>query len=68
MVALKTTEAMVPGSNPAATIVENSENRLSHNVTSGGNEGNPPTRRKKEEEKKKNYIFGFSFGFSQLKP
>ena len=50
MVALKTTEAMVPGSNPAATIVENSENRLSHNVTSGGNEGNSPTRRKKEEE------------------
>ena len=53
MVALKTTEAMVPGSNPAATIVENSENRLSHNGTSGGNEGNPPTRRKKEEEKNK---------------
>ena len=51
MVALKTTEAMVPGSNPAATIVENSENRLSHYVTSGGNEGDLPTRRKKEEEK-----------------
>ena len=55
MVALQTTEAVVPGSNPASLTVENSENRQSHcvycTVKSRGREGDLPLGPKKRRLK-----------------
>ena len=46
LVGLQTTEAGVPGSNPASLTVENSEDRQSHCKVSG-QRGRPPLRPKK---------------------
>ena len=54
LVALQTTEAVVPGSNPASLTVENSEDRQSHCVYCkiSGQSGRPPPKAKKKIEKK----------------
>ena len=55
MVALQTSEAVVPGSNPASLTVENSEDRQSHCAYCkiSGQIERPPPEAKKEEEKRK---------------
>ena len=62
MAALQTTEAVVPGSNPASLTVKNSEDRQSHCVycKSRGREGDLPLRPKKEREKKISLLLVFS--------
>ena len=52
-VALQTTEAVVPGSNPASLTVENSEDRQSHCVYCkiSGQRGRPPPEAKKKDRK-----------------
>ena len=67
MAALQTTEAVVPGSNPASLTVKNSEDRQSHCVycKSRGREGDLPLRQKKKKFKKKyfNKIQDFIGGY-----
>ena len=52
-VALQTTEAVVPGSNPASLTVENFEDRQSHCVYCkiSGARGRPPPKTKKKLKK-----------------
>ena len=54
LVALQTTEAVVPGSNPSSLTVENSEDRQSHCVYCkiSGWRGRPPPGAQKREKKK----------------
>ena len=69
MVALQTTEAVVPGSNPASLTVENSEDRQSHCVYCkiSGREGDLPLRPKKRF-KKKIYIYWPYLALMHVRP
>ena len=55
LAALQTTEAVVPGSNPASLTVNNSEDRQSHCVYCkiSGQRVKPPPETKKKKQKKK---------------
>ena len=61
MVALQTTEAVVPGSYPASFTVENSEDRQSHCVYCkiSGQRGTPPPEANKRKKKKKRIYICF---------
>ena len=71
LVALQTTEAVVPGSNPASLTVKNSEDRQGvysvFTVKSLGRKGNLPLRKKNKAKKPTNQGHIYST-FCELNP